>query len=108
MTDINNWIQSDDELFIKNVMLTTEFNKYLLEHPEELDKIPDNANVVILPSDDPEFCRKMIALTRQHQKIDDMKDRPIVFVRVGKMAPPPPSRFADLEFENSINYGSSD
>ena len=38
MTDINNWIQSDDELFIKNVMLTTEFNKYLLEHPEELDK----------------------------------------------------------------------
>jgi len=99
MTDINNWIQSDDELFIKNVMLTTEFNKYLLEHPEVLDKIPDNANVVILPADDPEFCQKMIALTRQHQQIDDVKDRPIVFVRVGKMAPPAPSRFTDLEFE---------
>jgi hypothetical protein len=102
MTDINNWIQSDDELFIKNVMLTTEFNKYLLEHPEELDKIPDNANVVILPADDPEFCRKMIALTKQHQQIDDMKDRPIIFVKVEKMAPPPPSRFTNLEFEKDV------
>lgn len=99
MTNINDWTQNDDELFIKNVMLTTEFNKYLIEHPEVLDKIPDNANVVILPADDPEFCKKMIALVKYHQQIDDMIDRPIVFVKVEKMAPPPPSRFKDLQFE---------
>lgn len=102
MTDINKLIQDEDELFIKNVILTTEFNKYLIEHPEELERIPENANVVILPANDPEFCRKIIALVKHHQEIDDMNDRPIVYVKVEKMEPPPPSRFKHLQFEKDM------
>lgn len=41
----------------------------------------------------------MIALVKNHQKIDDMKDRPIVYVKVEEMEPPPPSRFKQLRFE---------
>ena len=42
----------------KNILLNTEFNKYLVEHPEVADKIPNNALVVLLPEDDPPLCRK--------------------------------------------------
>ena len=46
----------------KNIVLNTEFNKYLVEHPEVADKIPNDALVVILPDDDPALCRKNFSL----------------------------------------------
>ena len=72
----------------KNIVLNTEFNKYLVEHPEVADKIPNNALVVILPDDDPALCRKNLALARRHRE----KDQPVVHVRIKKLAPPPKSR----------------
>lgn len=72
----------------KNIVLSTEFNKYLVEHPEIADKIPDNALVVLLPEDDPALCRKNIALARKHRETN----QPVVHVRIKKLAPPPKSR----------------
>jgi hypothetical protein len=72
----------------KNIVLNTEFNKYLVEHPEIADRIPDNALVVILPDDDPALCRKNLSLARRHRK----KDQPIVHVCIKKLAPPSKSR----------------
>ena len=72
----------------KNIVLNTEFNKYLVEHPEVAAKIPNNALVVILPDDDPALCRKNLSLARRHQE----KNQPVVQVRVGKLTPPPKSR----------------
>ena len=69
-------------------MLNTEFNKYLVEHPEISDKIPDNALVVILPEDDPALRRKNLELARRHRQ----KNQVVVYVRVKKLAPPPKSR----------------
>lgn len=39
---------TDQELFEKNLVLTTEFNRYVLEHPEVTAKIAKDAVVVIL------------------------------------------------------------
>ena len=75
-------------LAYKNIVLNTEFNKYLVEHPEVADKIPDNALVVLLPEDDPALCRKNLALARRHRE----KNQPVVHVRVKKLSPPPKSR----------------
>ncbi len=72
----------------KNVVLNTEFNKYLAEHPQIADKIPDNALLVMLPEDDPGLCRKNLTLVRRHQE----KNQPIVYVTIKKLAPPPKSR----------------
>ena len=72
----------------KNIVLNTEFNKYLVEHPEVVDKMPDNALVVLLPEDDPALCRKNLTLARRHRE----KNQPVVHVRVKKLAPPPKSR----------------
>jgi Family of unknown function (DUF5647) len=72
----------------KNIVLNTEFNKYLVEHPEIADKIPNDALVVILPDDDPVLSRRNLSLARRHRE----KDQPVVYVRVKKLAPPPKSR----------------
>lgn len=72
----------------KNIVLSTEFNKYLVEHPEIADRIPNNALVVLLPENDPALCRKNLALARRHRE----KNQAIVHVRIEKLAPPPKSR----------------
>ena len=72
----------------KNIVLNTEFNKYLLEHPQVADKIPDNALVVILPDDDPALRRMNLSLARRHWE----KDQAVVYVHIKKLAPPPKSR----------------
>lgn len=72
----------------KNIMLNTEFNKYLVEHPEIADKIPNSALVVLLPEDDPALCRRNLALAKRHRE----KNQALVHVRIKKLAPPPKSR----------------
>ena len=72
----------------KNIVLNTEFNKYLVEHPEVADRIPNSALVVSLRDDDPALCRKNLSLARRHRE----KDQAVVHVRIKKLAPPPKSR----------------
>jgi len=39
----------------KNSMLVKEFDRYIIEHPDFAEKIPDNALVVMQVKDDEEF-----------------------------------------------------
>ncbi len=80
------------EIFSKNVTLSTEFNKYLLEHSEFAEQIPDEAVMVILPVDDPGLCQKNLRLVEENKGIDDVPNCPVVCVRIERLAPPPPSR----------------
>ena len=41
----------------KNAELVTEFDRYVREHPEFADRIPNNALVAMLVEGDPEFNR---------------------------------------------------
>lgn len=42
--------------------LSEQFNRYVFDHPEILDKIPDKAVLVLLDADDPEFNQANLAL----------------------------------------------
>ncbi|HHT9136177.1 MAG TPA: DUF5647 family protein [Candidatus Wunengus sp. YC60] len=46
---------SKDKIIKNNLDLLNEFMKYAFEHPEILDKIPPEAELVILPTNDPEL-----------------------------------------------------
>jgi hypothetical protein len=50
------------ELFRKNQQLSTEFELYILEHPEIEEQIPDNAMIVLVPEYDQELATKNIEL----------------------------------------------
>ena len=67
-----------DELFVKNQQLSTEFDLYLLDHPEVADKIPDGALVVFLPIFDKNLANKNRRLAAKLKE----KGQPVVYVKV--------------------------
>jgi len=99
MRNLDEVFQEEEEVFLKNLTLTTEFNKYLVEHPEIAEKIPHNCAIVLLPEDDPQFCRKVMELIQHHQQIDDVMGRTIVYVKVERLAPAAPSRLVNPRVE---------
>ena len=42
--------------------LSEQFNRYVFDHPEILDEIPDKAVLVLLDADDPEFNKANLDL----------------------------------------------
>jgi hypothetical protein len=72
------------DLFTKNVKLSTEFDLYILEHPEVAEQIPDNALIVLLPEQDPEMCEKNLELAKARRE----PGQAVVHVWVEKVAPP--------------------
>lgn len=72
---------TNEELFRKNQQLSTEFELYLLEHPEVEEKIPDNAMIVLLPDYDRELAEKNIEIAKANIE----KGQAIVHVRVKKL-----------------------
>lgn len=77
-----------NELFaLQYDALVTEFNRYVMTHPEFAAKIPNEALIVLVDSKDPEFSRYNLERVRAYRDNDDQPDRPVVYVDVGKLAP---------------------
>ena len=74
---------TEQEIFSKNLILSTEFDRYILEHPEVADKIPLNAQIVFLPKDDPELCRVNIELAEQQKE----EEQQVVYIHIGSVSP---------------------
>jgi hypothetical protein len=70
-----------EELFRKNQQLSTEFELYILEHPEVEEKIPDNAMIVLLPEYDKELAEKNMELAEANKEADQQ----IVYVKVERL-----------------------
>jgi hypothetical protein len=83
------------ELFEKNLELTTEFSRYILEHPEVAKRIPKDAIVVILPEYDQKLAQENLKIARAKRE----KDQPMVLVRVKKLAPVRKSRLVKPKVE---------
>ncbi|MBS1252709.1 MAG: hypothetical protein MAG451_01751 [Anaerolineales bacterium] len=76
------------ELFtIKYEKLLTEFNRYVMTHPEFLANIPDEALIVLIDPNDPEFSHHNLERVQAYQRNDDNPDRPVVYVDIGELAP---------------------
>jgi hypothetical protein len=77
-----------NELFaVKYDMLLTEFNNYVMMHPEFLANIPDEALIVLIDPSDPEFSYYNLNRVQAYQRNDDKPDRPVVYVDIGELAP---------------------
>jgi hypothetical protein len=73
----------EKEIFSKNLILSTEFDRYILEHPDFAEKIPQNAQIVLLPEDDPELCRQNIAIAKAQRE----PEQRVVYVHIEKIIP---------------------
>jgi len=69
----------------KNITLSFEFERYVLEHPEVLERIPQGAEIVLLPGDDPILYRINLEAAQRAQHEGD--GRPVVYVEIEALAP---------------------
>jgi len=76
-------MMTDEEIFEKNLILSTEFDRYILEHPGFAEKIPVNAQVVLLPEDDEELRNKNLEIAEAQRE----PDQPVIYVQIEKVAP---------------------
>ncbi len=76
----------------RSSLLGIELDRYLREHPEFCEKIPDNAHIIMLLKGDKEFNKWSTDLGNKQAE----KGQPIVCIAIRKMAPVH-SRIEELE-----------
>jgi len=86
-----------EDLFKKNHLLGVEFDRYLLEHPDILEQIPENAEIYFLPEDDLELSQENLKVVESQKS----KGGKIVLVKIGRISPPR-SRLQDVRLESFI------
>lgn len=72
----------DDQVVERNVRLTGEITKYILNNPKILDALPEKFELVLLPEDDPEVRMLNLDLLDKYGS----EGKPIVFARVNTHA----------------------
>ena len=85
------------DLVQRNIALTFEFSRYLLDHPELEAQIPEGAYVVLLPEDDPELCE----YNRQVSERERATGQPVVSIHLGSLLPEQRSRLRHVRIEPS-------
>lgn len=80
----------------KNGELVTEFDRYVREHPDFAERIPDNALVAMLVEGDEEFNR----WSQEGAKRQAEKGQPIVYVKIKRIRPLR-SRIEEMELSAS-------
>lgn len=72
-----------DEMIARNMIIGAEFDKFVIEHPEVLDKIPDGAQLIFLPEYDPELCAENLKLSKSMRE----KKKPVIYIKLKKLSP---------------------
>lgn len=67
----------------RNSLLGMEFDRYLREHPEFLDKIPENAQVILLLEGDEDFNKWSLRVGKEQAT----PDQSLLYVTIKKLAP---------------------
>lgn len=81
----------------KNTDLIREFNRYVREHPDFSDSIPNNAIVIMQLKGDEEFNKWSLGLAKRHSE----EKQPVICVRIKKIKPIR-SRIEELEIERQV------
>lgn len=79
-----------------NIELSSEFSRYVFEHPEIEDQLPADAEVVLLPEDNAELK----ALNRKMGKRMEAQGERVVYVSIKKLRPRTYSRIEGLELSH--------
>ena len=81
----------------KNTELIKEFNRYVREHPEFADSIPNNGIVIMQLEGDREFNEWTFKLAKSYEE----KSQPLIYVRIKRLNPIR-SRIEELELEQQV------
>jgi len=76
-------MKRDKPFLEKNTMIVKEFDKYILEHPEFAEKIPDNSLVVMQIEGDEAFNE----WAKKAAKAAAEPNTPVVYVTITELKP---------------------
>ena len=76
----------------RNSLLGMEFDRYIREHPEVVERIPEDSHVILLLEGDNEFNEWSTRIGKEQAE----EGQPLVFVTVKKLGPAH-SRIEDLD-----------
>ncbi len=82
------------ELVKRNIELCSEFSRYLFDHPEMQSSVPADAELVLLPDEDPELKQFNLKMGDGMAKAGEK----VIFVRIGSLRPRQYSRIKNAEF----------
>jgi hypothetical protein len=77
---------STRKFFKKNLEISSEFSRYVLEHPKFADKIPRKAVVIFLPKNDSALREYNLKLALMHHE----PKQPLVYVHFQGLRKKPP------------------
>lgn len=83
LTDGTRKKMNKEEMVKKNIELSSEFGKYMLDHPELAAKIQPEAVIIFIDESDPELTQYNLYFATQAEK----EGRPIIRVRIKGLAP---------------------
>ena len=64
-----------------------EFDQYVLEHPDFITQIPNQAQLIFVDEKDPGFSQWSVETFGHLAPHDDVPNRPIVFIEIGELVP---------------------
>lgn len=67
----------------KHAILVTEFDRYIVEHPEFAERIPKNAQIVLQVEGDEEYNEWIRELSEKQKE----PDQPVIYVRIKGLKP---------------------
>lgn len=94
----------NDQFFKKNSRLSTEFSKYVLEHPEIDDLLTDETVVVFLP----EFDAELRAFNIEIAKEVENQGGQVLYVKVKEMTTSLPTRLIGVEIDTRDGAGAGE
>jgi hypothetical protein len=89
-------MNKEKEMIERNIELSAEFSRYLFEHPEIEDKIPRDAEIILLPEYDEELKEFNLGMGKNIEA----EGGKIVYISIKEIRPKVISRIERIELES--------
>ena len=91
-------MNKEKEMIERNIELSAEFSRYLFEHPEMEEKIPMDAEIILLPEFDAELKEFNLRLGKSIET-DGGK---VIYISIKEIRPKVLSRIDKIELESAV------
>ena len=89
-------MNEEKEMIGRNIELSAEFSRYLFEHPDIEEKIPIDAEIILLPDFDKELREFNFQLGKNIKK----EGGKVIYISIKEIRPKALSRIEKIELES--------
>jgi hypothetical protein len=91
-------MSKEKEMIEHNIELSAEFSRYIFEHPEIEEKIPIDAEIILLP----EFDKELMEYNLKLGKDMELRGEKVTFISIKDIRPKTLSRIEKVGLESVV------